>query len=442
MRTGTSLQHRSDEALSLSKDALVVLRCLDQTSFAMNRQTRSRILLTATEAALLKALCDDSVAAGISKLMRSRLPQFTSRLLQAGIIVPADSDCASSDPHLFSMSTTVERFFVELTSACDLRCRHCFGRFGPTTRRDIPMKMIKWLLREGRELGVHRMDLTGGEPTMHPFFDEVVAEIRNAGFVLTIFSNLTHLSAKNLAALASYPPLHVTTSIESLQTHVHDEFRGQKGSLRRTLANIEKLRNLSIPVQVNLVVGTHNYDDVPQTLDWLRSQDLPVIVDTVRLEGRATRDLLLSQRQARRLASLIAEETSSLATPKPSLCGIANSMVFVSSSGKLRICPSLNSSKHELADLNSAVFTEESTLRQPLQSLVLYYDEFGHRPCRQTCPVSDRCDGGCPASALSITGSAVSPDPHMCMRFEEIPPPPAAANLLVIKPKEQLANDC
>lgn len=146
----------------------------------MNRRMRCRVLLTAMEAALLKALCDHSVAAEISNLMRSRLPRFTARLLQAGIIEPADSDYTTRVPHLFSMSTTVERFFVELTSACDLRCRHCFGQFGPATRRDLPMKIVERLLREGRELGVYRIDLTGGEPTMHPLFDEIVAAIGNA----------------------------------------------------------------------------------------------------------------------------------------------------------------------------------------------------------------------------------------------------------------------
>lgn len=427
------MESDSFEALALTRDALVVKGRENVTSFALNRRTRCRILLTNTEAALLKGLCESSEAAKVSTLMRTHMPQFTARLLETEIITLAKSHTANPSPHLFAMLTTVERFFIELTSTCDLRCRHCFGAFGPAARTDLPMATMKRVIREGRALGVYRIDITGGEPTMHPSFDEMIIAIGNAGFVSTLFSNLTHLASRNLAALAAHPPLHVTTSIESLQAKVHDGFRGQKGSLQRTISNIRKLRELSIPVQVNLVVGTHNYGHVRQTIDWLKSEDLPIIVDTVRLEGRATRDLLLNKAQARGLAELLAEEFPS--QPTPGMCGVGRSMVYISSSGVVRLCPSLSGSAYELANLSGE--SPGVTLQHVLDSLPKQYSGFRNRPCRDGCLAADRCDGGCPAHALFWTGSPQGPDPNMCMRFEGVQACSPKSTLLTQIPKRK-----
>lgn len=57
--------------------------------------------------------------------------------------------------------------WLELTSACNLRCSHCFLDGAPSRSR-ISLPDVRRIVEELAGLGVLRLTLTGGEALLHP----------------------------------------------------------------------------------------------------------------------------------------------------------------------------------------------------------------------------------------------------------------------------------
>ena len=72
------------------------------------------------------------------------------------------------------------RIVIELTNRCNLRCQHCFsGRHGG--RDDLPLELLQDVLDEAKTHGFDHLTFTGGDPTIHPHFTEVLRRTFEAG---------------------------------------------------------------------------------------------------------------------------------------------------------------------------------------------------------------------------------------------------------------------
>lgn len=396
----------------LGDDALVVRRDRDGRSFAMNRHHPGMLLLSDACYAYLRLLSTPGAGAAAAALER-RLPRFVEAAAEQEIVVPADG--RPTRGRVAQAATSVERLFVELTSACNLRCLHCYGSYTPSDFQHLEYEVLAELVRHAGRLGVHRVDLTGGEPMMHPDFARIPPLLDRAGMVYSVFSNLTHVSDDAVAALGSYRPLQVVTSVESATADVHDRFRGQRGSHARTLRNISVLQGLGIAVTVNVVVGAHNVEHVRSSIAWLRSLRVGVVVDTIHLEGRATADLQIEPARAFELREWLESEIGP--SPPDESCGVAGQMVFVDAGGTIRLCPSLRQAQFELGDARHA-----SELHDRIVGLPQRFPQFHGARCRGGCPAGDRCRGGCQARSFRFHGDAGAPDPDMCARYLPLTP--------------------
>ena len=62
---------------------------------------------------------------------------------------------------------------LELTSYCNLKCIHCFeGRH--SNEGHIDFGIIKKIVNDAQQFGFDNISFTGGEPTIHPVFEQIV----------------------------------------------------------------------------------------------------------------------------------------------------------------------------------------------------------------------------------------------------------------------------
>lgn len=76
---------------------------------------------------------------------------------------------------------------LHLTVRCNYRCAHCFDRHLATRC----MKPCEWIpvLNYLRNIGVRKINLAGGEPTLYPYLDELVSLLESYEFTISIVSN-------------------------------------------------------------------------------------------------------------------------------------------------------------------------------------------------------------------------------------------------------------
>lgn len=89
----------------------------------------------------------------------------------------------------------VERVILYFTQQCNARCSFCITNSSPQTKATLPTDVIKRCLREAKEVGITRVGLTGGEPTLDRYR---LFEIMEAGqeFGLTFYMTSNAFWAK------------------------------------------------------------------------------------------------------------------------------------------------------------------------------------------------------------------------------------------------------
>ena len=146
---------------------------------------------------------------------------------------------------------------IELTNRCNLSCQHCFtGRHGGDT--DFPLELFQNVLDEAKGCGFEKLSFTGGDPTVHAKFPEVLRMVHEAdykfGFVTNGW-NFTSIYPRILPYLKKASV--ITFSLDGATEETHDKLRG-KGSFRRVMKAMSVCVVEDIPFTINHVVSAHN----------------------------------------------------------------------------------------------------------------------------------------------------------------------------------------
>jgi radical SAM protein with 4Fe4S-binding SPASM domain len=156
---------------------------------------------------------------------------------------------------------------LELTTECNLRCRHCYRESDSSQHDFFPTADLLKLLTELHRLGLRTVELTGGEPLLHPDFLEILSFCAEKFVLVGVLSNGTILS-KDLFALyqSMGDRLILSISLDGPDPETHDVRRGLKGSFRRTTAHIRALTEAGLNVRVAMTVDEGNFSLIEKTL--------------------------------------------------------------------------------------------------------------------------------------------------------------------------------
>ncbi|MEZ5356440.1 MAG: radical SAM protein, partial [Bryobacteraceae bacterium] len=150
---------------------------------------------------------------------------------------------------------------VELTNRCNLACGHCLpGRHGGGEH--LPLEALSAVLRDGAALGFDRLSFTGGEPTMHPQFGEVLRRTDEAGYRFGIVTNGWNFGSVYAKLLEHRNALTaITFSLDGATEAAHDRLRGA-GSYRRVLKAFSICVAMEIPFTINMSITGWNRDEL------------------------------------------------------------------------------------------------------------------------------------------------------------------------------------
>lgn len=152
-----------------------------------------------------------------------------------------------------------------LTRHCNLRCPHCI-RDDVTDVRSLPPDLFRRILDQARHLFAEvTVSFTGGEPLIHPGFDQVVDALRRRGLSWCLVTNGWHLE-RALPVLEKWEPWKVHLSLSGATRQVHDRERG-RGSWDRLLQGLALLTSRRIPTCLSLVVDRRTRGELRRAAD-------------------------------------------------------------------------------------------------------------------------------------------------------------------------------
>jgi MoaA/NifB/PqqE/SkfB family radical SAM enzyme len=155
------------------------------------------------------------------------------------------------------------RLVIELTNRCNLRCGHCYAERHAASG-DLPLEILEKVIAEAWDCGIDHLCFTGGEPTVHRRFDQIVRRVVDAGYRFSFVSNGSRIPSIYPLLLQSRHAFQgATFSLDGAKEKTHDSLRGA-GSYRQVMraASIFVARNL--PFTFNMVVTGRNLAELAE----------------------------------------------------------------------------------------------------------------------------------------------------------------------------------
>ena len=151
---------------------------------------------------------------------------------------------------------------ISVTDRCNFRCRYCMPRevFGPGFEflpRDeiLSFEEITRLARVFARLGVRKLRLTGGEPTLRAQLPDLVRMLAAIPDIEVTMTTNASLLASQAQALADAGLDRVTVSLDSLDDAVFRSMNDMDFPVRLVLEGIEAAAAAGLaPVKINAVI--------------------------------------------------------------------------------------------------------------------------------------------------------------------------------------------
>ncbi len=158
------------------------------------------------------------------------------------------------------------------TNMCNLRCKHCYQRADKPLPDELTLKEKLMVVDQLDRAGVASIALSGGEPTMHPDFYRIVAEIASRGMYAAVatngwfFAELENLKKAKKAGLR-----YVEISLDSANPKKHDWFRGVPGAWERAVKALKNAVKLGISNALAVTITKANIGEVEDMIDLAES---------------------------------------------------------------------------------------------------------------------------------------------------------------------------
>lgn len=313
---------------------------------------------------------------------------------------------------------------LELTSRCNLQCRHCYLRHDGVDLRDKPTADVERTLELLRDFGVLFLVLTGGDPFCRPDFRTLYKAAKLQGFFLTLFSNGTLLDDALMDFLAGLPPRRIELTAYGHTESTYEAVTGVPGSYRRFRLAVDGLLRRGILVRLKSMVLRANAHEREALQDWALGLGCDFRYDAIvhpclngdlrplaeRLDPEAIAGFLHRDRE--RIPRPGAEESRRAPLPdrrKLFECGAGLLTVHVDSRHQAHPCISWRLDPFDL--------TGRPTLEDWTRHITALRDRPAPGGACDTCRHRARCQS-CAAYSLLETGSAAGVPSFFCQLAE------------------------
>lgn len=214
---------------------------------------------------------------------------------------------SSNEIEAIRKETRLGAIDIELTKKCDLKCIYCYANAGIPHIREMSTQKIKAIIDEASSLGAKIINLTGGEPLLHPDFFLISDYALRKRLNIICFTNGMNIT-KDVATELANKEVSVCAKLDSLNNETQDVLTGVQDSLPKILKGINFLLSSgyghgSLSFSVNSVATRYNVNEIPAVWRWARERSIIPSVSRAHPHGRAKshNELLLGTEQFRGL---------------------------------------------------------------------------------------------------------------------------------------------
>ncbi len=161
-----------------------------------------------------------------------------------------------------------------ITRTCNLRCVHCYSDSEAVAYPgELDWPRMAALVGELADYGVPGLLLSGGEPMVHPRFDDLLRMACGLGLKVTISTNGTCITAANAARFKELGVAYVGISLDGIGA-IHDQFRGKPGAFDAAVRGFRHCHAVGQKTGLRLTLTRHNVENLEAILDFIEAEDI------------------------------------------------------------------------------------------------------------------------------------------------------------------------
>ncbi len=161
---------------------------------------------------------------------------------------------------------------ISITSDCDLRCLHCYGSYG-IVKKKLSINYLKKLFLYLKNQNIIYVTISGGEPTLHPDFKNIINYLDNIELPYCLTTNGLFSNQLVNKIVESKMLLSVKVSLDGItplsHTFIRDPKRRNKIIFLKTINTIKDLTNKNIFVTIGTLVHSKNYNQLLKFPEYL-----------------------------------------------------------------------------------------------------------------------------------------------------------------------------
>lgn len=297
---------------------------------------------------------------------------FTSKKIMCLVSFSKDKSY-SSKQKVDHFNGTPKWGYIDITSKCSHGCAWCYGGFNEDLNSEMSFNDFKNVLAKLKVMGVTQVSMTGGEPTEHPQFLQMVSEATKHFMVhICTHGDWACNWAKDLALLG----------VSQIQFNYqgskrHDNVHQVLGSYLKQVTAIKQTLSAGIESVCTVTVGAYNFNSIDEIFDEISDLGL----DRIRVwESTGKGNKWRKDKEVKEIFNKCKESASNLGynfvqSYEPEVVGDVNAhcpaqmqmFMYINSKSELIFCPATD----QLLDKPIASFKNDTSSK-----ILLSYKSF------------------------------------------------------------------
>lgn len=149
--------------------------------------------------------------------------------------------------------------FIEITNSCNMKCKHCMNRSIQNSNNGFEKEQILKLIDELHENKTEEIYISGGEPLLYPYIDEVILYAYSLDIKVTLATNALEIS-NHLDVIKKGVQL-VSISLDGIG-ETHDKFRGVIGAFENCVKMFKLLKENNVKTRISAMIWKENYEEL------------------------------------------------------------------------------------------------------------------------------------------------------------------------------------
>jgi MoaA/NifB/PqqE/SkfB family radical SAM enzyme len=145
---------------------------------------------------------------------------------------------------------------IVITESCNMRCAHCYGYYAPEKFNRMEYETFRVLVDALVQMGVVAINITGGDPLMHPDFIRMAEYVSKQPVAWSFLTNGSLVTDRMADEVARFRPGFIQVSIDGGSDETFRLIRGWP--LEKVKEGVRKFTARGLRVLVNSVLHKQN----------------------------------------------------------------------------------------------------------------------------------------------------------------------------------------